>query len=553
MLIEVRVENFAVIESLAVRLEPGLNVLTGETGAGKSIIVGALSLLLGERASSDSVRAGAERAVVEGVFDIGERPDLMASLQDLGIRADEGLLILRREVSAGGRGRAWVNGAASTAGALGELGRQLVDLHGQHEHQTLLRPEEQRAILDAYAGAVDLRTEVTAAWVRLRGAGAKLEELEQQRKDTEQRADLLRHQVVEIERAALRPDEEEELDAEARRLEHAEELARLSRELHHALYLAEDSIPARLDGLRRSLGQLVRIDPALGEWREALDGAFYGLEEMGRRMGEYAAAIDHDPSRLDQIRRRQDLLFRLKSRFGPRLADVIEAGRAARDQLDALDRAVLDRETLARERDAARAELEALCARLSAARAKAARRLSKEVTTILPDLGMNGGSFTVELNPQEPSGRGSEQVEFRVLLNDGFEARPLARVASGGELSRIMLALKSVLARVDRVPTLIFDEIDAGVGGRVAHSVGEQLRRVAEHHQVFAITHLAQIASRAHHHLLVEKTADKGTASARVTELRGEDRVVELARLLGGDPESPASIQHAREMLAGAL
>jgi len=555
MLIELRIQNFAVIERLSAHLGPGLNVLTGETGAGKSIIVGALSLLLGERASSDVVRADAERAVVEGVFDIAGRAEIAAMLAEQGIDAEDGLLILRREVAAEGRNRAWVNGSPTTAGLLGELGRRLVDLHGQHEHQTLLRPEEQRQILDAYGGAEcqDLAARVREAHGRLQVARRSLAELERRRRETEQRAEFLRFQVEEIEKARLEPDEEERLEEEARRLEHAEDLALLAGRLHHGLYAGEDAVSTRLAELRRTLSRLIQIDGSQKDAEELLDSAFYSVEELGRRMGDYAAGVEHDPARLEEVRRRQDLIYRLKVKYGETLAEVIETGRRAREELDLLDRAGFEQKTLQTAVDAARAELDELAASLTARRREAAERLVGVVESILPELGLAGGRFEVALEPLPEIGAdGTESVEFRIALNVGFEPRPLARIASGGELSRIMLALKTILARLDAVPTLVFDEIDAGIGGRVATQVGAKLRAVAEHHQVFAITHLPQIAARAHHHLLVEKSADGAVATAQVRELDGEARVRELARMLGGDPESETSLEHARELLEGA-
>jgi len=552
MLLELRIQDFAVIDRVAVRLAPGLNVLTGETGAGKSIIVGALSLLLGERASAELVRAGADRAVVEGVFDVAERPDVLELLADQGLEADDGHLILRREVSATGRGRAWVCGAATTAAFVGELGRRLVDLHGQHEHQTLLRPDEQRAILDAYAESTALAEAVRSAHARLLECRRELQELERRRAAAEQRADLLRYQVEEIEAARLREDEEELLEAEAQRLEHAEDLARLSGTLYQALYAGEDAVTERLGELRRTLDHLIRIDPTQAEARDLLESALYTLDELGRRMGEYAARIEHDPARLDEIRRRQDLLFRLRTKYGPTLADVIATGRRAREELDILDRSALDRRSLEKEEAKARAELERLAGELSARRAAAATRLAEEVGDLLPELGL-AGRFEVALEPlAEIGAAGAEAVEFRVALNVGFEPRPLARVASGGELSRVMLALKTILARLDRVPSLVFDEIDAGIGGVTANRVAANLRRVAECHQVFVITHLPQIAARADHHLRVEKLEVGGRVATRLTELTGEERVRELARMLGGDPESAASLEHARELLGVA-
>jgi DNA repair protein RecN (Recombination protein N) len=553
MLVELRIRNYAVIDRATVQVGPGLNVLTGETGAGKSIIVGALSLLLGERASADVVRAGADRALVEAVFDLAGRPDLAALLAEQGIDAEDGLLLLRREVTAGGRSRAWVNGSPSTAGWLGELGRRLVDLHGQHEHQTLLRTDEQRAILDAFAGADGCAAELRAAHAAHAAARRRLEELEKARAEAEQRADFLRFQAEEIEAARLRPDEEELLAAEALRLGHADELARLSGLLHDGLYAAEDALAARVAELRRTLAQLLRIDPALAEHDELLETAYFNLEEVGHRMGEYASRVEHDPARLEEVRQRQELIFRLRSKYGGDLAVVLETGRRAREELDLLDRAHLERGELERAVVAAHATLEQAAAALTRLRSDAAARLEAEVVALLPALGLTGGRFQVALTPHATiSAAGAEGVEFRVALNAGFDPRPLARVASGGELSRIMLALKTILAAVDRVPTLVFDEIDVGIGGRVALQVADRLHQVARSHQVFVISHLAQIASRADRQLLVEKSSGEDV-SARVIELAGEARVRELARMLGGDPGSEAGLQHARELLGSRV
>jgi DNA repair protein RecN (Recombination protein N) len=550
MLSELRIRNFAVIESLDLRFGPGLIVLTGETGAGKSIIVDALALLLGERASSASVRPGEERALIEAVFEIEGDTQLRALLAEQGIDAEDDVLILRREVAAEGRNRAWVNGAASTTSFVGELGTRLIDLHGQHEHQSLLRTAEQRTILDAYAEATTLAASVAAAHDRLGSIRRRLADLDTQARDIAQRADFLRFQADEIAAAKLRPDEEAALEAEGRRLDHAEELAQHAAALHRGLYADDDALTARLAELRRSFDQLTRIDPALDEHRAELDAAYYTLEELGRRMGDYAASIEHDPARLDGIRRRQDTIFRLKAKYGATIEDVLEVGRRARIELERLDSADLDRAALRREEANARDEFDRLAKRLSQARLAAADRLAREMNERLPELGMQGGRFEVRITPvAEAAAHGCESIEFRIAVNTGFEPRALARVASGGELARVMLALKSILASVDRVPTLIFDEIDAGIGGRVAHPVGDTLRRVAASHQVFAVTHLPQIASRADHHLLVEKS-DGDRATTRVSALSGEPRVRELARLLGGDPESAKSLAHAKEMLA---
>jgi DNA repair protein RecN (Recombination protein N) len=550
MLIELRIENFAVIEGLSVRLEPGLNVLTGETGAGKSIVVGALSLLLGERASAESVRAGTDRAVVEGVFDIEGRADIAELLEAHGLAPEDGLLMLRREVAVEGRNRAWINGAASTAGLVGELGSMLVDLHGQHEHQALLRTDAQRDILDAYAGATDLAARLRDAYTGLVEARQAVEGLEARRREVEQRADFLRFQLEEIEAADPDPEEEDRLGEESRRLEHAEELARISERLHDELYENETAVTAVLGALRKELEELIRIDPSEEPARELLDAAYYAVEELGRRMADYASGVEHDPARLEAIQRRQDLLYRLKNKYGPELSDVVATARSAREELELLDGSVFERKALEKREAEARERVEQLATELTRARREAGDRLAKEVMAVLPELGLEGGRFDVRFDPlPEPGAAGAEQIEFLVAVNVGFQPQPLARVASGGELSRVMLALKTILARVDRVPTLVFDEIDAGIGGRVAVQVGAELRDVARHHQVFAITHLPQIASRADHHLLVLKGEVGGMTRTSLEELVDDARVRELARMLGGDPESETSLDHARELL----
>ncbi|HYH80310.1 MAG TPA: DNA repair protein RecN [Longimicrobium sp.] len=551
MLTELRIRNFALIDKLSVRLGPGLNVLTGETGAGKSIVVGALSLLLGERASSEVVRSGEDRASIEGVFEVDGREDLAKLLDERGIEAEDGVIVLKREVAAEGRSRAWVNGSPATASLLGEIGRMLVDLHGQHEHQTLLRRDEQRAILDAYAGNAALLAEVRAAHGSAVEVRREAGDLERRRRDALQRADFLRFQADEIEKAALTAGEEDALGDEARRLSHSEELTALSAQLYDALAGSDRSVVGTLGGLGRTLDHLTRIDPAQEPSRELYDTAYYALQELGERMERYAQTVEHDPARLDEIRRRQDTIFRLRTKYGGTVEEVVAIGRAARDELDLVDGADFELGALQKRLAAATAELERLSADLTARRMEAAARLADEVNAVLPDLGMAGGRFELARLPlAEPGGAGAEEVEFRVSLNRGFEPRPLSFVASGGEMSRIMLALKTILARLDAVPTLVFDEVDAGIGGRVALQVGEKMREVAADHQVFAITHLPQIASRANVHLLVSKhERPDGKTATEVTALGDDERVREIARMLGGDPESAVSLEHARELL----
>ncbi len=553
MLVELRIRDYAVVEDLSLELGPGLNVLTGETGAGKSIIVGALGLLLGERASATLVRAGAERATVEAVFDVGTLPVVRRLLEEQGFRLEDGLLILRREVAAAGRSRAWVNGSAATAGAVGELGTALVDLHGQHEHQTLLRSRDQRAILDSFGGAEETATRVAELHAEVQSLRVALEEREERIREIETRADFLRFQLDEIDGTQVEPGEDATLEAEARRHEHAAELVQGAASVHEALYAADDSVADRLAGVRRTLERLAEVDADLAGDVERLEEALLAIEEIGRRAGDYASRVEHDPERLEHVRERLDRLFRLKRKYGPELADVLAAAQRVRAELTALEDADHDLGVLRRRIEESAAALGEAAEELGRLRRAAAEGLAGAVEEVLPELGLAGASFAVKLTRHDTvSAGGAEGVEFLVSPNQGFEPMPLARIASGGELSRVMLALKSVLADVDRVPVLVFDEIDAGVGGVVAASVALKLAEVASRHQVFVVTHLAQVASRAQQHLLVEKGQGDGVTTAGVRFLTGEARVEEIARMLGGDPHSTKSREHAREMLGAA-
>jgi DNA repair protein RecN (Recombination protein N) len=490
---------------------------------------------------------------VEGVFDVADRPEIATLLDERGIDAEESFVVLKREVAAAGRARAWVNGSTVSASILAEVGRLLVNLHGQHEAQTLIEGDAQRRILDAFAGATEQASAVHDAYDTLASARRDITDLRRRLADAEKRADYLRHVVQEIEVAKLVDGEDARLEDEARRLENAEELRELSTGITTAIEGDDESVLERLGIIERMLSTIQRVDPTLARLQELYDNAYYNLEALARELTEYEASVELDPSRLDDVRRRRDLLYRLTKKYGPALTDVVEAGRAARAELDLVDSADLDLRTLEERERVAAAMLHERAAALSATRAQASDRLGRAVDGVLPDLGMPDGHFHAALVPLRDVGPdGAEAVEFRVSLNVGHEERPLARVASGGELSRVMLALKTILARLDRVPTLIFDEVDAGIGGRVGLQVGETMRRVATYHQVFAITHLPQIAARAHHHILVSKGARGGVTTADVAVLDGDDRITEIARMLGGDPESDVSRAHARELLESA-
>ena len=548
MITELRVRDLAVIADVSLTLGPGLNVLTGETGAGKSMLVDALALLLGERASGDVVRAGADRTVVEGAFDLSAHPAVRPSVEALGIDWNDGTLVIKREVQAEGRSRAWVNGSPATVGVLVHLGAVLVDLHGQHETQSLLRPDVQRELLDAFG---DAGVEVVAtrdAFVRWKTLEERAATLRARQDEIRRKADYLRHVLDEIARAAPRVGEDDALDSEARRLAHADELARLAQELAQA---ADTGPLARANRLLQSLA---RLDPATAPWQELADAAYANLEELGGAARGYADGLEADPGRLAELERRRDALYRLKQKHGPTLADVLAARDQAARELELLDTADLDLRRITEDLATAASDVTQACAALTAKRRAAATRLSAAVNDLLPALGMPGGRLEVELSAvAKPRSDGAETVAFQVRLNAGLEARPLARVASGGELSRLMLALKVTLAAHDAVPTLVFDEVDQGIGGETGGRVGAALRDVARAggRQVLVITHLSQIAVRADHHLVVAKGASKGVATSDVRTVTGEARQREIARLLG-DPDLDAALRHAAELLRTA-
>jgi len=553
MLSELRIRNFAILESVALPLRPGFNVLSGETGAGKSIIVEALGLLLGERGSADLVRAGADKASVEGVFDAASREDVLRTLDERGVEVEDGTIVLRREITSAGRSRAWINGTTVTTTILAEIGRSLVNIHGQHESQSLLNPDVQRAVLDAFGDATTLALRVADAWEALAAVRGQIASLSSRRAAAEKRADYLRHVVRELSDASLQIGEESRLEEEVRRLSHVEELRTHAAHLRDAIDGEDESALRLLGTAQRALGAAARLDPALERLQEMLDAAFVQLEELQREIRDYEAALDTDPARLLELERRRDLVFRLSRKYGGTVEGALETLREAREELDLVDTASLDLGALSqREVELARA-LEREAAALSAARGRAAKSLQRDVDAVFPELGLADGHLSVALLPRAEIARsGGEDVEYRVALNVGLEARALARVASGGELSRVMLALKTILARLDGVPTLVFDEVDAGIGGRVGLCVGDTMRRVAGHHQVLAITHLPQIAARAHHHIVVSKGARGGITTADLRVVDGEVRVTEIARMLGGDPESETSRAHARELLHAA-
>jgi DNA repair protein RecN (Recombination protein N) len=553
VLSQLRIKNVAIIESVTLPLQGGLNVLSGETGAGKSIVIGALGLLIGERASSEDVRTGADKATVEGEFHVKDTPDVAQALDAHGIEAEDGVVVLKREISSAGRTRAWINGTSVTAGVLASVGRLLVTVHGQHDAHALLDEPSQREMLDRFAGALDDAARVREAHAQLADAREALARRIARRDESAKRADYLRHVAEEIAAARLKEGEEASLASEAARLTHAEELKSLAGEMIDALDDADGGAIHRIGALQKQLGSLQRIDASTDRLQTLYDAAFYALEEFSRELSAYEESVEHDPARLAQVEQRRDLIYRLLKKHGGSIESAIRAGAEAASELDGLDSAAHDLASLAAAVKSSESALHSCASALSKRRKDGAAKLAAAVEARLPELGMAGGRFAIALRAlSEINASGAEEVEYRVALNVGHDDRPLAKVASGGELARVMLALKTILAGLDHVPTLIFDEVDAGIGGAVGLMVGDAMRRVAERHQVFAITHLPQIASRAQHHVVVAKAAKGGITSADIEVLSGDERVRELARMLGGDAKSEISRAHARELLDGA-
>jgi DNA repair protein RecN (Recombination protein N) len=553
MLRELRIRNFAVIETVTVPFGPGLNVLTGETGAGKSILIDAILLLRGARAQTDVIRADAEAATVEAVFDVGPRGAVAAALDEAGLEPEDGQLVVRRELSRSGRHRAFVNDSPVTVGLLERLGDHLVEVHGQHEHQRLLEPARQLELLDRFADAEDLRERVAGLVAKHRAARAEVERTRATERDRAQRDDLLRFQLSELDGARLRPGEEEDLRQERRRAQHAERLLGGLVEAVGLLHDEAGSATARVHRAARLLQDLARLDPALTGPVEALDAAGAQIEEALARIRALRGAVTVEPGRLEAIDERLDILTRLKRKYGDSEDAMLRFRAQAAVELDRLSR---HEEILAgQERTLAElhAELGEAAIALSDRRRAAAERLGREAERELRALGMERAIFRISLERgslDDIGPRGLDRVEFRLSANPGEEARPLARVASGGELSRTMLALKSVLAKADHVPTMIFDEVDAGIGGRVASVVAAKLAAAAAGRQVLCVTHLAPIAARADQHLRVVKSVRAGRARVAAGLLAGDARVDEIARMLAGDTLTETARRHARELLA---
>ena len=562
MLACLRVRDLAIIDALEVELGPGLNVVTGETGAGKSILVSALQLVLGARGRPELVRTGAKSAEIEALFEVGDDPSLRARLEASGIEPEEnGELVVRRVVLASGRSRAYVNGRLTTATQLQEIAAGLADISSQHEHHTLTDPQTHLDYLDAFAGLSGERQSVAEAHGRLAEAARTLDDLRTRVRDRADREDLLRFQVGEIDELDPQPGEVEDLETERERLRHAEKLVSAAGGAERTLYADDGSLTERLGRVAARVREAAEVDRALAGPASQLEEALTLLEDAAVELGSYARDVDMNPQRLAEIEARLDRLRRLSRKYGPRVEDILAHRDAAAEELDSLDQQEERIAAAEKTRDAALEDARKRARALSTKRKKKSQSLGEAISRELGDLGMGGARVHVDLARLEGargelevdgarlSELGIDRCEFLIAPNTGEQARPLRKVASGGELSRALLAIKRVLTGLGPAGLYVFDEVDTGVGGAVAEVIGLKLGQVAQHHQVLCITHLAQIAVHGDAHFQVRKVVDDGRTKSTIDRLGEGERLEEIARMVGGVKITKRTRDAAAEML----
>ncbi len=559
MLRELLVENYAVIERARVCFHAGLNLLTGETGSGKSIVVDALGLLLGGRASADSVRRGAERARVAGIFEVCDHPPVRQLLATAGIEAEDGELLIEREILAGGKSRAYIGSRPVAAALLKELAPQLADIHGQHDQQLLLFHDAQRDMLDAFAGASELLAKVAAAYGSWQAAGKELEELERSEQERLRLVDLWEFQRNEIESAGLAPGEDLALENERRVLLNVQRLEELATAAYADSYDSPESALTLTRTATKRVEEVCRIDAKLESAREHLRNAALSLEEASYALRDYLGRLEANPARLEEIETRLAALDRLKRKYGHSAAEILDFLGQVQERLASVANAGERIEQLRVLREKLSGEFERLSGELSTLRKSAGCRLAQQVESELGQLAMGRTEFRVEIAPAAWSASGADRAEFLVSANPGEPPRALEKVASGGELSRIALALKTCLSPLSTdastapVRTLVFDEVDAGVGGAAAEGIGRRLKKLAATNQVLCVTHLAQIASFADHHYRVEKRETSGRTVADIEELDAVARTREIGRMLSGQTLTPEALKHAEQLIRMSL
>lgn len=550
MLLSLTVKDFVIVDSISLDFQAGFTVLTGETGAGKSILLDALSLLLGDRAEGAQVREGAERAEITAEFDTRGRPEIDAWLDENGLNGDDDVLLLRRLLDKSGRSRSFVNGQAATLSQLKQLGEFLVDIHGQHAHQSLMKADAQRQLLDAYAGSVALARDVNKAWQDWQTARRARADAERLSRESEVERERLNWQINELSELKLQPDEWSALNQSHSRLANAAELAQSAQLAVDTLSEMDNSCLTMLSQVQTRLSKLANLDPRLADTLSLLDSVDAELREVVYSLRDYASDIDENPGQLAEVEGRLEALMSTARKYRAQPQDLQEKLDDWQQQLQALE-ASADIEALALAEASTLARYRAQAEALSGKRRQAASELSARIGAEMQHLAMSGARFAIELAAlSEPGAHGLESIEYLVAANAGTSLRPLAKVASGGELSRISLAMQVVISQVASVPTLIFDEVDVGIGGRVAEVIGHMLRQLGQRYQVLCITHLPQVASCGSHHWQVSKSEHKGRVKSRIEPLNSEQRVLEIARMLGGVELTQTTREHAAEMLA---
>ena len=565
MLKEIKISNFAIIENLRIGFRPGLNVLTGETGAGKSILIDALNLILGGRADTDYIRSGQTSATVEAVFQTGDA-EIIEQIRYLGVDVEDGELFIKRNVSSAGKNRCFLNDNSVTVATLQKIGARLIDIHGQHDHQALLRPETHIGLLDLYGKTLADRQAFGKHFSDYQTGLKQLEAMRAQEKNKREREDLLTFQMEEIDGANLLPEEEEELKAEKHKLRHAEKLHQSIERTLNQLAEAEGSALEQLGWAGKEMQSLCGIDPALEKQTERAKTVYFEIEELVEELRGYLRSIEFNPSRLEEIEDRLAEINGLKRKHGMDIASLLQKRDAIAAELDSLGCNQEKMQTLETEIRRQQKVLQEEAGTLAEKREKTAKLIKKSVEKELRDLNMTQVQFGVRFDyDPDPNGfvrfrgqtvtlgpEGIGTIEFLFSPNPGEELRQLAKIASGGELSRVMLALKSILNEQDPVAVMVFDEVDTGIGGKVAEQVGLKLKKVAAEKQVFCITHLPQIAGMASAHYLVQKTVKDNRTHSTIRELTFDERVEEIARMSGGATITPATLKHAEEMIKAA-
>ncbi|OQY29363.1 MAG: DNA repair protein RecN [Candidatus Cloacimonetes bacterium 4572_55] len=561
MLLELSIKNYALIPSLQLKFSSGFIVFTGETGAGKSIIIGALSLLLGERASAGHIRKGKKSAVIQGIFSIPETRELLQFLEKIDIEIDEGTLIIRRSISKSGRSRAFVNGVMVTLNVLQTIGGFLVDLHGQHAHQSLFRIDEHLNILDRFAG-IDIRS-ASAFYQKFIRNARQLKDRKRRQREIQEKLELSQFQLSEIELIDPQPGELDAAEAELKLLENSEKLLAFAHQAGRVIKEDDASLIDRLNLLIRECEPLTEADGRLSAILERLTAAWIDLDDLDNELNRYASNVEYEPARIQVIRKRLDDLNLLCRKYGNSLDDVLKKRDLLRAQLEEIESGDYELGLLEKNLERMQHQLSDIFNKLSLKRRVAAKKLDQEVEQQLADLGMENTRFktdvrqkldkkgAVQLNGStyRAMEKGIDLAEFRIAPNVGEDPKPLAKIASGGELSRVMLSIKTVLSDVDAVPTLIFDEADAGIGGSIAEKLGQKMRSLGQKHQVICITHLPIIATMGDEHFVIHKEEHEGRTVTHAVALNERERKREIARMLGGNETSPIIQTHARELL----